>query len=210
MFTEIIAILTIFIYQVGLSLFRSSNFCEWHCEKYRNFTWFTGVDILRKGTVSAQFARNYAKTVPFRKISTPGSQVKLRYFSQCDVFKVLSRLVLWPDLNQNSEEETGVKFRFCSHSGEGMFLTHQNKTFLTPNRLKIFRSTFANADEIYRVTFLKTIDHSIIASLLKAALFWDEGMELKFSPVEHLDKKRRFAKSIDHLSGLYFPRLSVN
>ena len=24
-----------------------------HCEKYRNFTWFTGVEILRKGTVSA-------------------------------------------------------------------------------------------------------------------------------------------------------------
>ena len=35
-------------------------------EKYRNFTWFPGVE-----------------TVPFRKISTPGNQVKLRYFSQC-------------------------------------------------------------------------------------------------------------------------------
>ena len=30
-----------------------------------------------------RFARNYAKTVPFRKISTPENQVKLRYFSQC-------------------------------------------------------------------------------------------------------------------------------
>ena len=28
------------------------------------------------------FARNYAETVPFRKISIPGNQVKLRYFSQ--------------------------------------------------------------------------------------------------------------------------------
>ena len=30
-----------------------------------------------------RFARNYAKTVTFHKISTPGNQVKLRYFSQC-------------------------------------------------------------------------------------------------------------------------------
>ena len=29
------------------------------------------------------FARNDAETVPLRKISTPGNQVKLRYFSQC-------------------------------------------------------------------------------------------------------------------------------
>ena len=28
-------------------------------------------------------ARNSAETVPFRKISTPGNQVKLWYFSQC-------------------------------------------------------------------------------------------------------------------------------
>ena len=34
-----------------------------HCEKYRNFTWFPGVEILRKGT--------------------SGNKVKLRYFSQC-------------------------------------------------------------------------------------------------------------------------------
>ena len=27
-----------------------------------------------------QIARNYVETVPFRKISTPGNQVKLRYF----------------------------------------------------------------------------------------------------------------------------------
>ena len=29
---------------------------EIHCEKYRNFTWFPGVEILRKGTVSANCA----------------------------------------------------------------------------------------------------------------------------------------------------------
>ena len=29
-----------------------------------------------------RFAQNYAETVPFRKISKPGNQVKLRYFSQ--------------------------------------------------------------------------------------------------------------------------------
>ena len=27
--------------------------CKTHCEKYRNFTWFPGVELLRKGTVSA-------------------------------------------------------------------------------------------------------------------------------------------------------------
>ena len=32
-----------------------------------------------------RFARNYAETVPFRKISTPENQVKLRYFSQCEI-----------------------------------------------------------------------------------------------------------------------------
>ena len=54
--------------RVGHSLSRSlQTFMEtFHCEKYRNFTWFPGVE-----------------TVPFRKISTPGDQVKLRYFSQC-------------------------------------------------------------------------------------------------------------------------------
>ena len=29
------------------------------------------------------FGRNYAETVPFRKISTSGNQVKSRYFLQC-------------------------------------------------------------------------------------------------------------------------------
>ena len=41
-------------------------FWVFHCKKYRNFTRFPGVE-----------------TVPFRKISTPDNQVKLRYFSQC-------------------------------------------------------------------------------------------------------------------------------
>ena len=35
------------------------------CEKYRNLTWFPGME-----------------TVPFHKISTPGNQVKLWYFLQ--------------------------------------------------------------------------------------------------------------------------------
>ena len=30
-----------------------------------------------------RFVRNYAETVPFHKISTPGNSVKLRYFMQC-------------------------------------------------------------------------------------------------------------------------------
>ena len=53
-------------------------------EKYRNFTWFPGVEILGKGTFSAQF--------PFRKISTLGNQVKLRYFSQCHSNQKIKKL----------------------------------------------------------------------------------------------------------------------
>ena len=34
-----------------------------------------------------RFARNNAETVLFRNISTPGNQVKLRYFSQC-IFEI--------------------------------------------------------------------------------------------------------------------------
>ena len=34
-----------------------------------------------------RIVQNYAETVPFHKISTPGNQVKLRYFSQCTVNK---------------------------------------------------------------------------------------------------------------------------
>ena len=30
-----------------------------------------------------RFARNYAKTVPYRKTSAPENQVKIRYFTQC-------------------------------------------------------------------------------------------------------------------------------
>ena len=33
-----------------------------------------------------RFAQNYTETVPFRKIFTPGNQVKLRYFSQWQMF----------------------------------------------------------------------------------------------------------------------------
>ena len=40
-----------------------------------------------------KFAGNYAETVPFRKISTPGNQVKLRYLSQWKVgFQILLRI----------------------------------------------------------------------------------------------------------------------
>ena len=49
---------------IYVSIVTGSN--KLHCEEYRNFTWFPGVDILRKGTVSI-----------------PGNQMKLRYFSQC-------------------------------------------------------------------------------------------------------------------------------
>ena len=36
-----------------------------------------------------RIARNCAETVPLRKISTPGNQVKLRYFSQCKCKKII-------------------------------------------------------------------------------------------------------------------------
>ena len=36
-----------------------------------------------------QIARNYAETMPFCKISTPGNQVKLWYFSQCYILHSL-------------------------------------------------------------------------------------------------------------------------
>ena len=36
------------------------------------------------------FARNYAETVLFRKISTPENQVKLRYFSQCNGWNIVT------------------------------------------------------------------------------------------------------------------------
>ena len=43
-----------------------------------------------------RFARKYAETVLFRKISTPGNQVNLRYFSQCcPHFPVSKTMVSW-------------------------------------------------------------------------------------------------------------------
>ena len=41
-----------------------------------------------------QFTQNYAEAVPFYKISTPGNQVKSRYFSQFYVTGI-STLLLW-------------------------------------------------------------------------------------------------------------------
>ena len=54
-------------------------------------TWKLGKELLRDDSttsghrndnVSRRFARNYAETVPFHKISTPGNKVKLRYLAQ--------------------------------------------------------------------------------------------------------------------------------
>ena len=60
-----------------------------HCEIHRNFIWLPGVEILRKGTVSA-----YLRAI--RKISTPGNQVKLRYFSQ---WSLLFQMVIQNPVN---------------------------------------------------------------------------------------------------------------
>ena len=50
-----------------------------------------------------------AETVPFRKISTPGNQVKLRYFSQWNYLQKLS-------MKKGNEKDfqTGDKWRICS------------------------------------------------------------------------------------------------
>ena len=59
-------------YNTGKNIVISPDFLVWRfCGKAkfpRSFRWI---------------AQNYAETVPFRKISTPGNQMKLRYFSQC-------------------------------------------------------------------------------------------------------------------------------
>ena len=53
-----------------------------------------------KNNVIAQsrIAQNYAETVPFRKFSTPGNQVILRYFSQCPAMCMALKYLLF-DLN---------------------------------------------------------------------------------------------------------------
>ena len=48
-----------------------------HCEKYRNFILFSGMEILLK-----DFQANTAETVCFYKISTRENLVKIRYFMQ--------------------------------------------------------------------------------------------------------------------------------
>ena len=44
-----------------------------HYVKYRNFTYFFGVEIFWKFTVSVVFRANRAETVPFNKIFTTGN-----------------------------------------------------------------------------------------------------------------------------------------
>ena len=63
--------------QLPPQIFARSNLL--HFKKYCNFTWFPGVEMLRKGTVSAFML--------FRKVFTPGNQLKSRYFSQCYKWK---------------------------------------------------------------------------------------------------------------------------
>ena len=46
---------------------------QYHCLKYRSFTWFSGEGILLK---FRQLAQNSAETVRFHKIFTTGNQVK--------------------------------------------------------------------------------------------------------------------------------------
>ena len=71
---------TQFFSRAQIEILQKINSMTDHWEKYRNFTWFSGMEILRKG--SFRIVSGDAETVPFRKISTPGNQVKLRYFSQ--------------------------------------------------------------------------------------------------------------------------------
>ena len=86
------------------------------------------------------------------------------------------------------------------------------KIFITPDRLTIFQWNIASVRRIYPDNFYETIGHSLEAASLMSALFWEEGqpdnsqfsdldsnlifqvqisnrMELKLSPVVHLDKR---------------------
>ena len=71
-------------WRILVLLIRDKTLIKAHCEKYCNSTLLPGMEILWKGTVSAQFRANCPKlcgTVPLQKISIPGNKVELRYFS---------------------------------------------------------------------------------------------------------------------------------
>ena len=64
-----------FVYISHLNL-KSKQTCTQHSKKCRNFTEFHGVEFCGKAQFPHSFgwiARNYAETVPFHKIFTPGN-----------------------------------------------------------------------------------------------------------------------------------------
>ena len=70
---------------------KTTNFLKWDLwtlislrkiPKFYLISWYENF-VERRSFRMVSFARNYAETVPFHKISTPGNQVKLRYFTQC-------------------------------------------------------------------------------------------------------------------------------
>ena len=120
-------------------------FGMYHYEKYRSFTRFPGVEILWKGTISVEFLalrQNYAETVPFRKISTPGNQVKLRHFSQCS--KTYSAIV---------ENKRRMVYLLC--------LSTKNYFFSLLTRVRIEKLSFQLLANQHLVWFLKYYCHEL-------------------------------------------------
>ena len=68
-----------------------------HCAKTVVSPYFLVWKFCGKAQFSHSFgriARNYAKSVPFHKISASGNQAKLLYFSQCKVIIIVSFVLI--------------------------------------------------------------------------------------------------------------------
>ena len=66
----LISRITVLLPMLMLILMLTPTFGNEHYIKYRNFTYFRGVEILWKGKLSAEFRPD---NVPFCKTSTPGN-----------------------------------------------------------------------------------------------------------------------------------------
>ena len=130
-----------------------------HCEKYRNFTWFPGVEILRKGTVSA--SPETMRKLPFRKISIPENQVKLRYFSQWSVMEfIFWSISIWAREKNWVEVLKNVTSNFLIAVFHKFYLVH-SWIYLDSNELiclclpKIFKAYFPWNWNCYSQSILK-------------------------------------------------------
>ena len=92
------------------------------------------MDILRKGTVAAEFqeiSRNYVETMPFHKIFTSANKVKLWYFMQCLWFTwcclmiryILILMLIYLPFHASFPDEI---IYFCCHNLLKRFLIKQS------------------------------------------------------------------------------------